>query len=39
MNGRNNPDKLFLRLLIAVVIIALCMAAYPALYCKITGIC
>jgi hypothetical protein len=34
-----NPHKLLLRLLIAVIVIALCMALYPLFYCRFVSMC
>lgn len=35
----NNNEKIFLRLLIAVIFITFCMVAYQGFYCNFTTIC
>lgn len=35
----HNPQKMLVRLLIAIIVIALCMAMYPMIYCQVAKIC
>jgi hypothetical protein len=35
----HDPQKLLVRLLIAVIVIALCMALYPMIYCQVAKLC